>query len=189
MKGDTSPHRFAEKRLNQRCAPLRMTTNIEHRVQALQGYPLTDDITNDHKQYRLWFLANFGESIADNTFSEHKECQNHIDRIAQLQGASYGSALFHIKDDYISFLHERAERLGEIVQDTLTQQFISYSTASHSYLEKLTEAVDDHLGTSPDHITSDNIESMRNIHLNLQRAYELIENYGYKLEGTERKDN
>ena len=159
-----------------------MTTNIEYRVQALQGFPINDDITQDQSQYTLWFLANFGDNIADNSFNENRECQSHIERISKLQENSYRETLDSIRGSYISFLHARAERLGEIIQDSLTGQFVSYSTASRGYLEKLTEAVDDHLGKPPEQITNDDIECMQHVYLNLQEAHGYVQDYGYKLD-------
>lgn len=165
-----------------------MTTNIEHRVQALAGSPINKEITNDRLQYRHWFVANFGNYIAQKTFTENTECQIHIDQIARISGASYATAVFQIKDDYISFLHERAQRLGAIVQDSLTGQFVSYAADSKSYLEKLTEAVDDHFGKSPEHITKDDIECMQHVYLNLQEAHGYVQDYGYQLDSNQTKD-
>lgn len=158
-----------------------MTTNIERRVQALQDFPINGDITQDPSQYTLWVLANFGDNIADNSFSENRECQSHIERISKLQETSYPETLGSIRSSYISFLHSRAERLGDIVQDSLTGQLVSYSTASRGYLEKLTEAVDDHMGKLPEHITNDDIECMQHVYLNLQEAYGYVQDYGYEL--------
>lgn len=158
-----------------------MTSNIEHKVQALTGLPINEDISSDHRQYKHWFVANFGEYIADNTLSENRECQNHIDQIARLSDSSYGTAVFEIKDAYISFLHARAERLSDIVQDSLTGQFVSYSASSKAYLDILTQAVDDHLGTTPESITKDDIECMEHVYLNLQEAHGYVQGYGYNL--------
>ena len=158
-----------------------MTTNIEHRVQALQGFPLNDEITQDQNQYSLWFLANFGESIADNSFTENRECQYHLDSISRLGDAPYRDTLDSIRGTYISLLHAKAERLGDIVQESLTGQFISYASGSKSYLEKLTEAVDDHFGKMPEQITKDDIECMQHVYLNLQEAHGYVRDYGYQL--------
>ena len=164
-----------------------MATNIEDLVQALQGLPINEDITQDQRQYRHWFVANMGDYIAENTFAESKECQNHIDQIARISNSSYGTAVFQIKDDYISFLHARAERLGDIVQDSLTGQFASYAASGKSYLEKLTEAVDDHFGKAPEYITKDDIECMEHVYLNLQEAHNYVQDYGYQLDSNKCK--
>ena len=74
-----------------------MAENIEHRVQALQGYPLNDDIANDQEQYRFWVLANFGIAMTDNTSPEQRECHKHIDAIAGLQETSYSTTLLRLQ--------------------------------------------------------------------------------------------
>jgi hypothetical protein len=158
-----------------------MTDNIEHRVQALHGFPINNELTSDQDQYRLWFVANYQGDIKENRVMNQRETRTHLEQIAELSNEPYATALENIRGTYIDYLSARSDRLSEIVQDDRTDQFMSYATASREYLSKLSEAVDDHLGKLPEHIDESDIEVMQHVYLNLQEAQGYTQDYGYHL--------
>lgn len=159
-----------------------MTHNIEHRIQALHGFPINDELTTDREQYSLWFVANYQQDIKDGRIMDQKEPRDHLEQIAELSNQPYAAALDQIRGTYINYLSERSDRLSDIVQDGITGQFVSYASASRDYLSKLTEAVDDHLGKLPEQVDDSDIEAMQHIYLNLQEAHGYAQDYGYQMD-------
>lgn len=158
-----------------------MTDNIEHRVQALHGFPINDELTTDREQYSLWFVANYQQDIKEGRIMDQKESRDHLEQIAVLSNQPYAAVLDQVRGTYINYLSARSDRLSDIVQDGMTGQFVSYASASREYLSKLTEAVDDHFGKLPEQIDDSDIEAMQHIYLNLQEAQGYAHDYGYQI--------
>lgn len=161
-----------------------MAPNIEAQVNALRGYPIGSEITEDTTQYKLWILANFQEDIPAGRFLRNRECCSHLERLAEIENADYSSVFDEIQDSYVTLLNTRSERLGEEIQQVFTEKFTGYATSSREYLEKLNEALDDHLGLLPERIDSDDVSAMAGIYENLRKAHAYSATYGYGLHPT-----
>ena len=158
-----------------------MAPNIEAQINALRGYPIGTEITEDPTQYKLWILANFQQDIPVQRFLQNRECCSHLERLAELENTDYGSVFDEIQDSYMHLLNTRSERLGDEIQQVFTEKFIGYASSSREYLEKLNEALDDHLGLLPERIDSDDVGAMAGIYESLRKAHTYSAAYGYGL--------
>lgn len=158
-----------------------MASNIEGQIKALKGYPIGKEITENNEQYKLWFIANFEPHLKDKDLYSIRECRSHLERIAELENTTANSTINEVQSTYINFLQARTDRLSHLLQESLTEKFAVYSAASRSYLERLTEAMDDHLGKSPENIESEDLETMSQIYDHLRDANSLTAAYGYPL--------
>lgn len=160
-----------------------MTGDIEHRIRALEHHPINECIETNPEQYSLWLLANFDGELKDPQLSQNRETQRHIGKIAELLSQNYDTTLHQLRERHGDYYQNRHDRLREQLQETRTDRFVIYATASWSYLDKLKEAINENLGMNPDSIGMEDIRSMEAIYLSLRNAHTMASKYGYTLDG------
>ena len=165
-----------------------MASNLEGQIKALRGYPIGKEITEDPEQYQLWFIANFEPHLSNKSIYENRECRSHLERLAELESTPYDSTLSEVHNTYISFLQARTDRLTGLLKESMAGKFAVYSAATGSYLEKIAEAVDDHLGKSPENIECEDLEAMSQIYDHVRNAHALTATYGYPLSSQKRDE-
>lgn len=165
-----------------------MASNLEGQIKALRGYPIGKEITEDREQYHLWFIANFEPHLADKSLCENRECRSHLEKLAELENQPYDTTISEVQSTYINFLQARTDRLSDLLQESFVEKFTVYSAATSSYLEKIAEAVDDHLGKSPENIQCEDLEAMNQIYDHVRNAHALTVPYGYPLSSKKRDE-
>lgn len=166
--------------LNVGCHHSCMKEDIEQIVESLKGQPVSEEITQNHTQYTLWFLSNFRENLPDNSYKENAICQRHLENISMLSGYTSDQTLHFIREHYISFLEAKAARFENIDQPPALDRYVCYSEASRCYLEDLTELVGDHFGRIPDQIHGLDAAYIGKIHSHLKQAHAYAQGFNTK---------
>lgn len=157
-----------------------MNSTIEDRINFLKGKPYTQEIGNHARSYGDWIVANYAHVIERNKLSDDWNCLPHLEELGELRGMSQNQVIQTLEKLHGEYQDIRAMRaMDDILQEEQAMVFSNYAVECREYLEHLTEAMDDHLGKSPETVERKDLDAIYEITKSVREAYDNTADYGY----------
>ncbi len=157
-----------------------MESNIEERVNSLKGKPYTQDIGNHARSYSDWIVANFGHVIDSDYLRSDWNCRLYLDELAELRGMNRDQVVSDLEQTHTRYQKARSiSAMHHVIQEEQSWAFTNYAAECREYLDHLIEAMDDHLGISPESVEQKDLDAMYQITGLVRKAYDRTGDYGY----------